>query len=455
MKNQSLIANLVILAAGRSSRLNFAKSKPFHKIGNLTIIERILQSCQNIANRIMIVHSPQDLRDFQSLDLTTIASRIEWVKQEIPLGTGDALRQTLPYLEKEGSTIVISGDIPLIKRETLVDLARLPTSTITVVTAEVKRPKGYGRIIRDKEGCISSIQEERDLTPDLEGIKEINSGVYRFSNQFLIDNIHKIGRQNNQKEFYLTDLIGLASRDRYKISCQRVSDEREIKGVNTLRELEEAERIFQKSQARGLLDRGLYIEDVTNFNLRGEIRFGKDNYIGLGVILAGRISLGESCVIEPYAYLRDVELGNNVIIKSNSYIEETRIADDCQIGPFAHLRPGTDLKKGVKIGNYVETKATTMKENSKAMHLSYLGNSEIGEKTNIGGGVIICNYDGKRKKETKIGSNCFIGGNCTLIAPLKIGHGSKTGAGSVITKEIGNRELAIARCKQENLEQGT
>jgi bifunctional UDP-N-acetylglucosamine pyrophosphorylase/glucosamine-1-phosphate N-acetyltransferase len=367
------------------------------------------------------------------------------------LGTADALRQALPLLPQDANVLVLYGDVPLLSGPTLEELVDACTEGLCLLMAEVDDPSGLGRIVRDKQGEVIGIVEEKDANSQQLDIQEVNSGILATTADRLKQWLPKIQNNNRQKEFYLTDIVTLAVKDRLPILDFCPHYEWEIMGINNRSELAVAERILQITQAENLMRNGVTLIDPERFDLRGELEIGRDVIIDINVILEGHVKIGNNCIIEAGCVIRNAEIGDNVRIKAFSHIDEAKIASDCQVGPYARLRPGTVLAAGARIGNFVEVKNTTLGAHSKANHLTYLGDATIGANVNIGAGTITCNYDGINKHHTTIGDHAFIGSNTDLVAPLTIGSYATIGAGSTITKDAPPHELTLARAPQKTV----
>ena len=349
--------------------------------------------------------------------------------------------------------LILYGDVPLISSETLSKLIALVSEdTMGLLTYTFEDPSGYGRIVRNDNGEVASIVEQKDASDTQLEIKEINTGVMAVMGRHLHRWLPSLSDDNAQGEYYLTDIIAIAVSEGVTIQTVSAASEIEITGVNNRRQQASLERSFQAYQAEKLLDAGMSLADPARFDLRGEIKHGSDCRIDINCIFEGQIKLGDRVSIGPNCVIKNAELGDDVEIKANSIIEDAVLASDCAVGPFARLRPGTSLETGAKIGNFVETKKTTVGKGSKINHLSYVGDAELGENVNVGAGTITCNYDGVNKSKTIIDDDAFIGSNSALVAPVKVGKGVTVGAGSVVTKNSEESQLVITRAKQRNID---
>lgn len=388
------------------------------------------------------------------LDSFSDLPHLVWAEQAEQKGTGHAVLVALPQLDATGKTLILYGDVPLTSVATLrqlVDSVRGP-DTMALLTAQLDNPSGYGRIVRDAEGQVLRIVEQKDASPEEQAIHEINTGIYCVPNALLHQWLPGLRNDNAQGEYYLTDIVALAAREGVHIQTAQPAHLWEIEGVNDKLQLATLERIHQRNQAEALLCAGVTLIDPARFDLRGELSHGMDVHIEPNVIIEGRVELGSNVLIGANCQLRNCVIGDNVIIKPNSLIEDARVGQGAEVGPFARLRPGTLLGENVHIGNFVEVKKSILGAGTKANHLAYLGDADIGSGVNIGAGSITCNYDGANKHKTVIGDDAFIGTNSSLIAPVTIGKGATTGAGSAISRNVPDNTLAVARGKQVVLE---
>ena len=379
-------------------------------------------------------------------------SQISWVEQEEQLGTGHAVQQVLPNIPKSDDILVLYGDVPLISETSLIKLVEAAADTgFSLLTAYFDEPYGYGRIIRDSNDDIIAIIEEKDATEEQQKICEVNAGFLVVRAEILNHWVNSLNNKNKQNEYYLTNIVEMAVNDNVKVFPVLAESMIEVQGINTRSQLSEAERYYQITQAHRLMDEGVGIADPSRFDLRGELEIGCDNEIDVNVVMEGKLKLGNNISIAPNCVIKDAVIGNNVKIFANSIIENSIIGNDCHIGPFARIRPDSVLDDQVHVGNFVEIKKSLLGKKTKANHLSYIGDAEIGCDTNIGAGVITCNYDGAKKNKTTIGDNVFVGSDVQLIAPVKIKDGSTIAAGTTITKDVDSNSLAISRTEQKSI----
>ena len=379
-------------------------------------------------------------------------SQISWVEQEEQLGTGHAVQQVLPNIPKSDDILVLYGDVPLISETSLIKLVEAAADTgFSLLTAYFDEPYGYGLIIRDSNADIIAIIEEKDATEEQQKICEVNAGFLVVRAEILNHWVNSLNNKNKQNEYYLTNIVEMAVNDNVKVFPVLAESMIEVQGINTRSQLSQAERYNQIVQAHRLMDEGVGIAAPSRFDLRGELEIGHDNEIDVNVVMEGKLKLGNNISIAPNCVIKDAVIGNNVKIFANSVIENSVIGNDCHIGPFARIRPDSVLDDQVHVGNFVEIKKSLLGKKTKANHLSYIGDAEIGCDTNIGAGVITCNYDGAKKNKTTIGDNVFVGSDVQLIAPVKIKDGSTIAAGTTITKDVDSNSLAISRTEQKSI----
>jgi bifunctional UDP-N-acetylglucosamine pyrophosphorylase/glucosamine-1-phosphate N-acetyltransferase len=380
---------------------------------------------------------------------------VNFILQKEQLGTGHAVLQALPLLQSfNGTILILCGDVPLVKMDTLRlfnDSHRKNQSALSVLTTVVDKPFGYGRVLRNSEGWLEKIVEEKDASEKQRKIQEINTGIYCVRAGFLREGLKEIGKENAQREYYLTDLVEIARRKGLRCSAHIAVDSMEVMGINTRVDLAIANEKLRQEKLSELMISGVTIIDPRATYVDRTVEVGRDTVLHPNCHLQGRTKIGEQCLIEPNSKILDSILGNHVTIRTNSVITESKIEDDVSIGPFAHLRPLSEIQAKAKIGNFVEVKKSIIGRGSKANHLTYIGDSLVGEDVNIGAGTITCNYDGFEKHQTVIGNRVFVGSNVELVAPVKVGNGSSIGAGTTITKDVPEGALAISRVKQRNL----
>jgi len=436
---------IVILAAGKGTRMKSDYPKVLHRLGGKTILEHIIQTAQSIKpKKIILVYNDPNI-----IKLSNIYSvPIEWVIQKNPQGTGQALLLAVKTIQDNDNILVLYGDVPFISIESIKRLQNSKKiSQISLLTAKLKDPNGYGRILR-KNGIVKAIVEEQDATEQQKNIKEIYSGIFIARNNDLKRWLKKIDNKNNRKEFYATDIISLANFENNIIKTVEPLDYKEILGINNKLQLSILEKIFQKKQINKLLIDGVILKDPSHFNLRGTLQHGKNVEIDTGVIIKNNVILGDDVKIGPGCIINNSIIDSQTNIQAYTIIENSKIGKNCIIGPFAHLRTNTLLDKYVHIGNFVEIKDSLIKKQSKVKHLSYLGNSEIGSKVNIGACSVTCNYDGVNKLKTIIGDNVLVGSNTQLIAPIKIAKNTTIAAGTTLTKDI-NKPCLVYNTKEQ------
>lgn len=429
----------IILAAGKGTRMKSDKIKVLHPVAGKAIIKHVLNTLVGLNSKIVNVIGHQkevvqaELEDLDKLDLN-------YVIQSEQLGTGHAVQQAESYIEKhEGAVLILYGDTPLLKRESIAQFVKEHNendSDLTVMTALFDDPEGYGRIVKDNEGHLTAIVEEKDADSEIKKIKEINSGVNCIDSELLKDFLNNMDNNNSQGEYYLTDIIEFAVSKDKKINTYTVQDSDEIIGINTRKQQAKAEKVLRNRVIEKHLNNGVTIIDSDTTFIDAEVEIEQDVTIYPFNYLEGSTKIAKNTVINPNCKLKNAVIGENVEILSNTIIKDSSVGANTNVGPFAYLRPGSTVEDSCKIGDFVELKKTTVKSRAKVPHLCYAGDAEIGEDTNIGAGTIFANYDGQKKSRTIIGKNVFIGSDSILIAPLKIGNGAKTAAGSVVTKDI-------------------
>ena len=440
--------DIVILAAGKGSRMKSSFSKVLHKVGGLPMVERVLATASSLADsklHLVVGHQGEQVE----AACQPFSANVVW--QNDPQGTGDALRRVAPSLQADGATLTLYGDVPLIRSTTLEKMTALSTpNTLVLLTISLDNPTGYGRIVRDANDKVVAIVEQKDASASELLIQEVNTGILLAPNNHLQTWLANLTNDNAQGEYYLTDIIAMAARDGVEIVTVNPENEAEVAGVNDRVQLAALERELQQQQAISLMQNGATLLDPSRIDVRGELTTGQDVIIDVNCVFEGKVILGDNVEIGPNCHLKDCEIGDNTIIKSNSLIDESQVGSHCDIGPFARLRPGTKLSNKAKIGNFVETKKAIIGEGSKVNHLSYIGDTEMGANVNVGAGTITCNYDGVNKHLTQVADNVFIGSNSSLVAPISVAEGATIAAGSTITKNINEKQLAFARARQAN-----
>ena len=444
--------HIVILAAGKGTRMKSALPKVLHKAGELPLLEHVFRAAgalNPLSTTVIVGHQAEIVQQSTPKRLG-----LSFAVQEPQLGTGHAMLQAEPLLAgREGTVVLLSGDVPLLRPDTLKALVRTHAArnaAATVLTAAVADPHGYGRIIRDDSGAICAIVEHKDATAEQRRVAEINSGIYAFDLNGLFEALKTIGSTNAQGEYYLPDLVTIYRSRGLVVETVIADDPREILGVNSRRELAEVSAILKTTRNEALMESGVTIIDPASAFIGPDVTIGADTIIHPGVYLEGRTSVGSGCVINSGVRIVDSQIEDGVVINNFCVISESRVSRGAKVGPFAHIRPQSNVGEDAHVGNFVELKKTTLGRGSKANHLSYLGDATVGEKVNIGAGTITCNYDGVNKHQTVIEDGAFIGSDSQLIAPVRVGEGAYVAAGSSITEDVAAGSLAIARGKQTN-----
>ncbi|MCU1265395.1 MAG: UDP-N-acetylglucosamine pyrophosphorylase/glucosamine-phosphate N-acetyltransferase [Acidobacteria bacterium] len=439
--------DILVLAAGLGTRMKSGKAKVLHQLGGLPLITHVCRAAQSLEPRkihVIVGHQADRVEAavLEALD----PSQVTFIKQARQLGTGDAVMSAREALAGADSTVMIlSGDVPLIRAETLrllLNHHRESGAVCTILAVRMENPTGYGRMVRDEQGRFLRIVEQKDATPEEKQVREINSGIYCFEAGKLFSALERVQPQNQQSEYYLTDVAEILLSDGEQVDAFLHNDAREVAGVNTRAELAEFENLIRRNTIRGLmLDGGVTFIDPSRTYVSAEAVIGQDTVIYPEVQIEGKTVIGENCVLRSGSRITNSRLGSNVTIKDHCLIIDSEIESDCSVGPFAHLRMKAFLAAGSAVGNFVELKKSRLGRGSKAMHLTYLGDATIGEQTNIGAGTITCNYDGRQKHETIIEDNVKIGSDTMLVAPVKVGSRSVTGAGSVVTRDVPSDSL--------------
>ncbi|WP_027329763.1 bifunctional UDP-N-acetylglucosamine diphosphorylase/glucosamine-1-phosphate N-acetyltransferase GlmU [Marinimicrobium agarilyticum] len=442
--------DIVILAAGKGTRMRSDLPKVLHPIGGRPLVQHVVDSARALgSDRIMLVVG----HGAEKVEARLAADDVRFVPQTEQLGTGHAVQQALPHFRDDATVLILYGDVPLTSADTLRKLAEAVTdTTIGLLTVDLPEPGGYGRILRDANGRVEAIVEHKDATEAQKRITEINTGIMAAKAKHLQQWLPTLSNDNAQGEYYLTDIIAMARRDGLGVHAAHPDHPEEVEGINNRQQQAALERYYQRRQAEQLMVQGVTLMDPARFDCRGRLTTGRDVVIDVNCVFEGEVMLEDGVTLEPNCYLKDCVIGAGTQIKANSVIEGARIASGCAVGPFARLRPGTQLADGAKVGNFVEIKKATIGAGSKVNHLSYIGDSKLGAGVNVGAGTITCNYDGVNKFLTEIGDNAFIGSNTALVAPVKLGNNTTIGAGSIITKDVPDEELAIARGRQRNIQ---
>lgn len=439
---------IVILAAGQGKRMRSERPKVLHRLAGRTLLDHVIDTTSALhpsATYVVVGHQADAVK------AATVAD-VEWILQDEQRGTGHAVGQVMSHLDDDGIVLVVYADVPLVSVQTLnecVEAAR--GGALGLVTAKLTDPAELGRIVRGADGAIEAIVEYQDASPEQRTIAEINSGILALNSAALQQLLQAVEPNNAQGEYYLTDIIGLAVANELSVEGIVAEHAEDVSGVNDRVQLAKLERIYQKREAERLMRGGVTIADPARFDIRGEVTAGRDCFIDVNVVLSGRVVLGRDVSLGPGVVIEDTVLGDGVRVEAHTVIQGAMVAARCTLGPFARIRPGTELDEEVKIGNFVETKKAHLGRGSKASHLAYLGDATLGEDCNVGAGTVTCNYDGVDKHVTVIGDAVFLGTNSTLVAPLSIDSGAFVAAGSTITNKVGRDELAVGRGKQRNI----
>jgi len=440
---------IVILAAGQGTRMRSALPKVLHPVAGNSMLGHVIHSARQLdPQRIHVVigHGADVVRERLAAD------DLNFVLQDKQLGTGHATAQAVPFITAD-TVLILYGDVPLIEVETLQRLLKhVVPGQMGLLTVELEDPTGYGRIVRDADGKVAAIVEHKDASEAQRAITEGNTGILAVPANRLADWMSRLSNNNAQGEYYLTDVIEMAVNDGLVVATEQPHDPMEVQGANDRKQLSELERHYQLRAGRRLMAQGVTLRDPARFDVRGEVTVGRDVLIDVNVILEGNVVIEDDVVIGPNCVIKDSTLRKGVVIKANSHIEGAILGEGSDAGPFARLRPGTVLEARAHVGNFVELKNARMGEGAKAGHLTYLGDAEIGARSNIGAGTITCNYDGANKWKTVLGEDVFIGSNNSLVAPVDISSGATTAAGSTITQNVDNAQLAVGRARQKNID---
>ncbi|MDX1653750.1 MAG: bifunctional UDP-N-acetylglucosamine diphosphorylase/glucosamine-1-phosphate N-acetyltransferase GlmU [Candidatus Competibacteraceae bacterium] len=439
--------SVVILAAGKGKRMVSELPKVLHPVGGKAMVEHVLETAAQLgAQQRVVVYG----HGGEQVQAALAGQPVAWAEQAQQLGTGHAVAQALPQVGDDGTVLVLYGDVPLVRPETLIPLveaaARRELGLLTVVLDD---PIGYGRIVRDRVGHVRRIVEEKDASAQERHIREVNTGILAAPAGLLKKWLGNLNNDNVQGEYYLTDIIEMAGQDGIRVEAVAAPQPWEVEGVNNRRQLARLERLFQNRQADELMDRGATLLDPERVEVRGSLTTGKDVTIDVNVVFEGSVTLGDRVSIGPNCVIRNAEIGDDVEILAFSHVDGARVASGCEVGPYARLRPQAELHPKAKVGNFVEIKKAVVGEGSKVNHLTYIGDAEIGRDVNVGAGTITCNYDGANKHKTIIDDGAFIGSNSALVAPVRIGKNATVGAGSAIGREVPDGALGLTRAPQK------
>lgn len=442
--------HVVILAAGQGSRMKSALPKVLHRIAGKPMLHHVMDTARQLgAEGIhgVIGHGADQVKAI------TPAEDVQWALQEQQLGTGHAVAQALPALPDDARVLILYGDVPLTRPETLDALvSQVSENSLGLLTVTLANPDGYGRILRNETGQVTAIVEQKDATETQKAITEVNTGILAVSARHLKAWLPQLSNSNAQGEYYLTDIIAMAADKGLTISVAQPTNEYEVQGVNNRLQLAELERWYQRQEGERLMTEGATLADPSRVDVRGNLSVGQDVLIDINVVFEGDVSLADNVSIGPNCVIRNATIGERSCIEANSVIDGAEIGNGAQVGPFARLRPGTRLADNTKVGNFVETKKAEVGEGSKINHLSYVGDALLGRNVNVGAGTITCNYDGVNKFQTVIGDGVFVGSNTSLVAPVSLAENVTIGAGSTITRNVEAGELAVARGRQRNID---
>lgn len=443
-----MTVSAVILAAGKGTRMRSALPKVLHQVAGKAMLSHVVAAAQaaEVTQTVVVYgHGGEQVKALLE------GQNVQLAEQKEQLGTGHAVSQAMAQVQGD-IVLVLYGDVPLIQPQTLQDLLALVSSEqMALLTLTMDNPQGYGRIVRNANNEAVAIVEQKDATPEQLAINEINTGILACRRELLEHVLPALSNNNAQGEYYLTDIIAMAVERGITVATHQPQQPWEVDGVNDKIQLARLERIYQQQIAEQLMGQGAKVLDPARLDVRGQVSVDEDVVLDVGVVLEGNVTLGKNVVIGPYCHIRNSTIGDNTVIESHSVIDGTTIGASATIGPFARLRPGTQLADQVKVGNFVETKATTVGVGSKINHLSYVGDANLGKDVNVGAGTITCNYDGANKFTTTIKDKAFIGSNSSLVAPVSVGEGATVGAGSVITIDVDDEHLAVSRAKQRQI----
>jgi len=445
--------NIVILAAGQGKRMQSNLPKVLHPIAGRSMLSHVLDATEPLGAQSVVVVVGHGAEQVQKAYAEY--PDLQFVLQQPQLGTGHAVLQAVPMLKEDGKedvTIVLYGDVPLVQPATLQALLEARGEGLAVLTEMLADPTGYGRIVRDAGGHVCAIVEHKDADATQKEIKEVNTGIVAAPTSMLKSWLARLTNNNAQGEFYLTDIIGMAVADGLSVSVAHPSASYETLGVNSRAQQAQLERLWQSELARRQLEAGVTLADPARFDVRGTLSCGQDVFIDVGCVFEGAVTLGDGVRIGPHCVLKNVTLGAHTRVEAFSHLEQTQVGADAKIGPYARLRPGAVLSDHTHVGNFVEIKNSVIGKGSKANHLAYVGDADVGERVNIGAGTITCNYDGANKHRTVIEDDVFIGSDTQLVAPVRVGRGATLGAGTTLTRDAPAHQLTVTRSKQTSLE---
>ncbi len=441
--------SIIILAAGQGTRMRSALPKVLQPLAGKPLLSHVLDCSDAIAaDDVCVVYG----HGGEAVQAAISKPGLRWALQAEQLGTGHAVQQAMPNTPDDNRALILAGDVPLLTAETLATLLEeTPADDMAVLTVDMDDPTGYGRIVREG-GSVKCIVEQKDASEEQQAISEINTGVILCPADRLKHWLAQLKNDNSQGEYYLTDVIAMAVADKVTVHGIKAGSSAEVMGINDKKQLAEAERALQMRRVDALMKEGVGFADPARVDIRGTLKCGTDVFIDINAVFEGDVELGDGTVIESNNLIRDSKLGAKTLVHSNCHIEGATTGNDCEIGPFARLRPGADLANNVKVGNFVEIKKSTVADGSKVNHLTYIGDAEIGKSVNVGAGTITCNYDGANKHKTVIGDGAFIGSGVELVAPVEIGPGATIGAGSTITRKAPDHTLTLERSRQKSID---
>ncbi len=443
MTTQSL--NIVILAAGKGTRMQSLMPKVLHKLAGKALLQHVIDAAKQLnPSKIIVVYGYGG----NAVPEAFAHENIVWVEQKEQLGTGHAVQQAAPHLDQDATTLILLGDVPLLSRTSCETLLN-KTKALGLLTVNKANPTGYGRIVRNAQTAIEAIVEHKDATEQQRQITEVNTGIIAANNKHLKAWLAQLSNKNAQGEYYLTDIVALAVKDGYQIAAEVTNDESSVEGVNSKADLSGLERVYQMRYATALMNAGATLQDPFRIDVRGDLKIGKDVEIDVGCVFEGEVTLADNVKIGPYCVIKNSTIGSGTEIAAYTHIEQAHVNAGCKLGPYARLRPGAEIADHAHIGNFVEIKNSTIGDGSKVNHLSYVGDAIVGKNVNIGAGTITCNYDGANKFKTIIEDNAFIGSDTQLVAPVTIGEGATIAAGSTITRDAPAGQLTFCRAKEQ------
>ena len=440
--------NIVILAAGQGKRMHSNLPKVLHPLAGKALVSHVIDTARSLSPRKLCLvygHGGDVVRS------TLDAPDLSWALQDPQLGTGHAVQQALPFLEEDGTTLVLYGDVPLIQADTLKRLVQAADGGLAILTVELADPQGYGRIVRNAAGLVVRIVEQKDASAEERCIREINTGIMAMPTARLGEWLSRLSSNNAKNEYYLTDIVGMAVDAGLPVRTANPAHEWEVLGVNSKVQLAELERVAQRSMAVTLMEQGVRLADPARIDVRGTLKCGRDVFIDVNCVFEGNVVLDEAVEVGPNCVLKNARIGAGSRLAAFTHIEDAVVGADGMIGPFARLRPGTELAEDVHVGNFVEIKKSRIAAHSKANHLAYIGDATIGSRVNVGAGTITCNYDGANKYQTIIEDDAFIGSDTQLVAPVTVGRGATLGAGTTLTKDAPPDTLTISRARQTSI----